>query len=120
MDQENTKRCDLCCKSFDYLQEFKHDGEIFHVCKTCYDQEESRRLDDLCHGIFQKLAQEVNISNEGPLALAMSRALQREHRFLQSGLIQTLWFMFKHYQNAPTDARNEGAVAWAKKWFEAV
>ena len=65
--------------------------------------------------VIDTLSHVANGGSSGAAALGMLVALKTEHRFLQSGIIQTLFRLLASMDDTGTDDRNQWAIDQCKK-----
>ena len=85
-----------------------------------------RALKEHSNSAKELTSQLMNLANimgtdyHNALVEGMVDAMRREHRFIQQEFITALREALAKYGESGTDARNEMAVAWAKKAAEVI
>ena len=97
-----------------YLPERK---TINDVCEQCRVQLQDYAEAEFVETIVKKLTNFVNSGSSKELGTRMAKMLKKEHRFLQSEFIMTLFHMFESYRMTQTDLRNEWAVKYADRCY---
>ena len=111
-------KCSKCHREVDYLGNayLPRRKQIEGVCTECKEHLEQEGLREFAEEIIELLANHTNGNPWKELGTALSKALQRQHRYLQSEVIHAFWQLFHDYKNAPHDARNEHVVKLAGQW----
>lgn len=115
------KECTCCGKEVEstrtaYLPKREKQENVCCDCAPTLEQDELERffkdrITDFCD--------ELNGGTAKKSGVAMSKAIQRQHRHLQGEFFQALIHMFEDYKNAGFDPRNEWAVDYAARCAEA-
>jgi len=117
-----SEKCQMCWKE-NPNREVKNGEHTLQVCEACQDKYEQEKVYKRIQPLVEQLCKELNGGSRGRVAQALFDAFTREHRYLQSEVVMMLWLFFGKYGKQGKnfyDARNEGAVKWAKKWYESV
>jgi hypothetical protein len=116
-------KCTTCRKELNEtnIRTCNHNGEVFPLCPECFDAQKVKDIYDKFQPIVEALCKELNGGDMKYIVEAFYQAVNHEHRYLQSELFIMFWKFFSVYGNQKNfDARNEGAVKWAKRWHDVV
>ena len=96
---------------------------MINVCKACAQKCQADQLYRKVQPHVEAIFRELNGGDANKIAEAFFQAITHEHRYLQNEFFILLWKFFAKYgaqSENGYDARNEGAVRWAKLWDKAV
>jgi len=116
-------KCTKCYKDLTETntRNYTKDGEVYPFCPDCFEKQKVEDVYSKFQPIVEALCRELNGGDMKYIVEAFYQAVNHEHRYLQNELFIMFWKFFGVYGNQKNfDARNEGAVKWAKKWDEAV
>jgi hypothetical protein len=100
---------------------YNHNGEGFPCCLECFEAQKVKYVYDKIQPAVEMICKELNGGDMKYISEAFYQAVDHEHRYLQNEMFIMFWKFFERYGNQKNfDARNEGAVKWAKKWYESV
>lgn len=116
------KTCERCHREVESLgiAYLTNRVKIENVCQPCAKKLKEVDMQNHATKIIDSLTGIVNGGNTKELAQALHHAFIRQHRHLQGEVMQTLWMFFEQYKDAAHDARNEWAVKYAGRCFDAV
>jgi hypothetical protein len=115
--------CTKCCRELNEttMRTYNRNGEVYPLCSDCFEDQKVQDIYDKLQPAIEVICKELNGGDMRDIVKAFYQAVDHEHRYLQNEMIVMLWKFFEVYGNQKNfDARNEGAVKWAKKWYESV
>lgn len=116
-------KCTKCRKGLNEttMRTYNKAGEVYPLCPDCYEDQKVQDVYDKLQPAIEAICKELNGGDMRDIVKAFYMAVDHEHRYLQNEMFVMLWKFFELYGNQKNfDARNEGAVKWAKKWYESV